>query len=612
MVYKKKKGRGVAATGRDPAATEDITFSNLDPDKKREYFRQHMQDSRAGSAKETEAKPSSSGLTSGKSIACNEEKDDTPPRLSLGRPPLGDNPMTPNTLKSRKRELYHKKSEESLSKKRANAVKIRWQPRMKVTSPCHDNSDSELEEMTLDSDDEPGELEELDPDETNQYDWTSMAGKKKLQRITSSLLTLLPSHELDSLHLFVRSYDRFGADDNLKAQLLSIVVPDGNMNQNQLRYRSEKIHNIVEPHQDISSHLFRSWLSQLLSHPNIAGYMEATNIIFPAEIMPKKFHLTQTLKLEREKLLTCASNSTTSLEQRHVGIQLAINVVKASKISNSVHGDTSALAEAVGCSFPFAKKVIEAVEKGEESSLLKRNMRCDTLLGTDWPSKLKSYVIQPENSRAVPGKEQVSIRYGVRHAKFVLLKSKQEIAENLKKLYPDCEFKTSTLIREFPPYAVTATARDTNRNTCPIHANVRHIVKSVNKLLKKEKIDLLPASCRQLSTTIMCSNDFVTNDPLSWKRECAMRECEECPKFTKAVTAVIRKKDVQFSQWKSVKSMGKNKKGEDVEKNVFGIYSETSSFEDVMNIHKEQWRDSVSTFSLHTHNGMHTTSLVLT
>ena len=50
MVFKKKKGCGVNATGRDAAAPEELTFSNLDPDEKRECFKEHMhmQHSRAG------------------------------------------------------------------------------------------------------------------------------------------------------------------------------------------------------------------------------------------------------------------------------------------------------------------------------------------------------------------------------------------------------------------------------------------------------------------------------------------------------------------------------------------------------------------------------------
>ena len=153
--------------------------------------------------------------------------------------------------------------------------------------------------------------------------------------------------------------------------------------------------------------------------------------------------------------------------------------------------------------------------------------------------------------------------------------------------YPDCDFRTSTLIREFPPYAVTATARDMGRNTCPIHANVRHLVKAVNKVLKKDKIDPFPVSCRELSTLVICTNEFTSIDPLTWKYDCAMRECNDCPDLVKVVPAQTLKKEVQFSQWKSVKTKVKNKEGKEVEKNVFGIYSETAPLGEVIDSFRE-------------------------
>ena len=67
-----------------------------------------------------------------------------------------------------------------------------------------------------------------------------------------------------------------------------------------------------------------------------------------------------------------------------------------------------------------------------------------TILTTDWPQTLEQFVLRPENSRAVPGNEQVSIRYGTQHAKHILLKSKSEIIENFKAEYPQCTYRVST------------------------------------------------------------------------------------------------------------------------------------------------------------------------
>ena len=129
-----------------------------------------------------------------------------------------------------------------------------------------------------------------------------------------------------------------------------------------------------------------------------------------------------------------------------------------------------------------------------------------------------------------------------------------------------------------------------DRNTCPIHANFRHLVKSINKTLKKEKADLLPVSCRQLATSIMCANDFVTVDPLTWKYECAMRQCDSCPEFKTVLDAAILKKDIQYSQWTSKKTTYK-KDGVDVEKDIFGLFSDTTNLETVLELVSEQLED---------------------
>ena len=145
--------------------------------------------------------------------------------------------------------------------------------------------------------------------------------------------------------------------------------------------------------------------------------MEAENITFPKNLMPKKFYIIHTVKRECEELF-CSSNSATTSEQHHVGIHLAINVAKTSHLTIVNHGDTQVLAQVIDV-VCFAK-VLDAVGNNNETSLLRR---------TDWSSSWRA-VIKLENTTAVPGKEQTCTWFGVCHAKFVLLKSEQEIAKN--------------------------------------------------------------------------------------------------------------------------------------------------------------------------------------
>ena len=237
------------------------------------------------------------------------------------------------------------------------------------------------------------------------------------------LLQYLPAQEIDCLALFVKCYNKFCIDGDVSEKLSYITLPDGSMNRNQQKYSLGKIVGLFNSNKGITDHLFQVF--RLLSHLLVENYLKVADITFPANQIPKKFAVSQIVSREQKQLLSCASNSSTSLEQRKVGIQLVINVAKKSALSTDSHRGVTALAEAVGCSFRFAKSVITAVANGKEGSLLTRNVRSDALLATDWPTKLESYVLEPENIRAVPGNEQVSIRY-------VLLKSRQEIADNFK------------------------------------------------------------------------------------------------------------------------------------------------------------------------------------
>ena len=122
-------------------------------------------------------------------------------------------------------------------------------------------------------------------------------------------------------------------------------------------------------------------------------------------------------------------------------------------------------------------------------------MRCDTIKATKWPIEITEFVLSPENSRAVPGEASVSVRYGVRKPKYILLKSRHELATTFKAIHPDCKFSASAIMREFPQNAVTATTRDLERNSCPYHTNARRLIKCIHKAGVGKDIK---ASCRAL------------------------------------------------------------------------------------------------------------------
>ena len=127
----------------------------------------------------------------------------------------------------------------------------------------------------------------------------------------------------------------------------------------------------------------------------------------------------------------------------------------------------------------------------------------------------QNFVFQPENTRSVLGHQQVSVRYGVRLPKYVLLRSRESITSDFKEKNPACEFKISTIIQEFP---------QNGRHTCPTHAYVRRLVMRINRILRKKGFSdsTLPKSCCVLATKVMCPSPVVLPtgswSSVSWRR----------------------------------------------------------------------------------------------
>ena len=159
----------------------------------------------------------------------------------------------------------------------------------------------------------------------------------------------------------------------------------------------------------------------------------------------------------------------TTEAQRVQGVSFLIAVARKASLSTKNHSDITTFSDATNCSRKFAKTVLDAIASGTENGLLKRNLRCDSIKATHWPNEISSFVLGPENSRAVPGQEGVSVRYGVRRPKYVFLDSKgKNIAQRFKEANPDCPFSTSLIAREFPQNAVSASKREGGEKHMPL------------------------------------------------------------------------------------------------------------------------------------------------
>lgn len=74
-------------------------------------------------------------------------------------------------------------------------------------------------------------------------------------------------------------------------------------------------------------------------------------------------------------------------------------------------------------------------------------MLADRIKATETNNKISDLVIQPENSRAVPDLETISVYCGVCCLKHLLQKAKQNVEKPSEEQYPDCLFSVSTIMR---------------------------------------------------------------------------------------------------------------------------------------------------------------------
>ena len=110
--------------------------------------------------------------------------------------------------------------------------------------------------------------------------------------------------------------------------------------------------------------------------------------------------------------------------------------------------------------------------------------------------------------------------YGPRMPKFLLKKSKVDLAEIFKKENPDVTFTSRVLLREWPANFVPPTSRDQERNVCPQHSNFRRCYDGLRKVGAAAN---LPKSVRAICSLTMCKEEpFDPLIPLTWPSKCAL------------------------------------------------------------------------------------------
>jgi hypothetical protein len=107
---------------------------------------------------------------------------------------------------------------------------------------------------------------------------------------------------------------------------------------------------------------------------------------------------------------------------------------------------------------------------------------------------------------------------------------------------------------------VTPTPRDLQRNACPHHANLRHLISALHS---KSAAKTVSKSCRGVAFVYMChSPGSDPMNPLTWSATCAMGECDNCPKLSVDVDQCDAQ-EVQVNSWRKgvagVDAVGKDK-----------------------------------------------------
>ena len=492
----------------------------------------------------------------GKVTIPNDKTEYSSSGRGRGRPPT-DPEIGPMVGDIRKNYLTEKKRQE---RKRQRISEIRRQA-VAMRKDRFGNGDELLMSEDIDANDIIDINEISDTiDETPEKSVASSKSDyyEKLNQVKQIMFKFHPTQRPDIAVKILTTHD---LDDSKLG--LSITVREAknhleqrisHLSEFQIRERAREILMIVESHRD-SEELLASLLRDTVFEFEVsASLFRGAGVVISDNFLTAKQRAKHVAREEALKLATKRMGP-----EKDICTKLAINIVNICKLSSDNRGNVSTLAESLGCHHDYAKRVLVAVRNKSEKKLFKRTSRKDSIVNTEWPNLLRSFLDQPTYSRPVPGKDSVSVQYGIRVPKILMLKSKIKILQEFKDQNPDCPFGVGTLMREIPKQYVCTGPRDFNRNVCVLHTNMRQIIKH---LLKQELLLDVINSCRYIAAISLCTTDPTFNPlaPLTWKERCVTGNCPDCPDYS--LTCPEDKQDivVPLSQWKTKHCELKKKK----------------------------------------------------
>ena len=176
-----------------------------------------------------------------------------------------------------------------------------------------------------------------------------------------------------------------------------------------VRDRAQAILDLVDSHTEAEGMLTRLLQETIYRDERAISLLCAAGLQVDDSFLTKKQEAKKVAMEESFKLTTMRRGP-----DRDVGIKLAIAVAGRCGLTLDHHGDVTDLAECLGSTSQFAKRILEAVGKKDTKSLFKRSKRKDSLVASDWPGVLRAFLDRPHFSRYVPGNDTVSLYYGHR------------------------------------------------------------------------------------------------------------------------------------------------------------------------------------------------------
>ena len=550
----KKGGKGGK---RDNAGRSSGDYTELEDEEKLKYFREKRAEYRnqpsTPKKKEDRYPAPKYRQTSSPSKYKSSSSASTP--RGPGRPPASPSgPKSPGSRsKSKILLVLAARSRQKLSDMRRKAAMRRWDGSV--------DTDQEFEPMELFVDDDI-ELEEspevneeqIETSRTKENPYGQMSDRTYFRKFKDIHDYFTSFSNFQQVDILVEIFSHMYKDPPIfNSQKLLIFMSNSsvkNLTLNrlsswssfQVKSRADKILNIISNSTEPEILLENLVCKTLMKNVSTSALLQFIGL-----------HVDQSLRsrelVAHDHSLKVAETLSTQRtgQNKLVGVRHAVEVAKSLSLSVDNHGDILLLHKTIKCSRRFAKNVLSAIKEDKVDQLFKRETRKDAIKVTDWPELLKEFVYRPDNSRAVPGTDTVSIRYGVRMPKYILLRSRDDVLKNFQSEYPNCPFSTKILIREWPQNVKLPTTRDFDRNCCPVHSNARRMSTALRKM---GILTDIPDSCRAMSGLVLCRGpSFSVLDQLTWSEDCGLRKCKNCPLYSTVVPDNLKSEMVTLSMW---------------------------------------------------------------